>query len=490
MDDRKARPKTSPRKEFVWRRHPEAENYLGQRLSAFTQALPAAAHLESEMVARTGSHLFDWLDHLILAAGDRPRGELRDLGFESEQAPAEPGDEVWRHPGTMLPPILLRPTASGPGTPLAPGRVLSAAIQVEDIGFFQMTHHLSAPIEGSPAAAYRRALAWQQAGRELWVVERRGHAGFLPIEMPPDYAAQLLRAFERWATRPRLFDDERAGMQHTLALARSLCSDVGTETAAWIVLAAERAHWQARNHAAQVQKARQDSLGLGWANHDHHTFRSSRQNFSLLIEILETLGFRPRERFYAGAEAGWGAQVLEHPAWRPAPAGIFADVDLSPDEVAGDFAHEPLPERYSAGAGEGGQKLGTVGLWCALHGESMLGAGLHHLAACLDFDRATEDLAERGVEMMRPFSDFSYLRQAFTRGERWDVAPERLDRLAALAPGQIDQAQRQRFLEKGAVGSHLENIQRAEGFKGFNQQTVSDIIRRTDPRAEVGMPAA
>jgi hypothetical protein len=39
-------------------------------------------------------------------------------------------------------------------------------------------------------------------------------------------------------------------------------------------------------------------------------------------------------------------------------------------------------------------------------------------------------------------------------------------------------------VEEGAVGSHLEVIQRGEGFKGFNQQTVSDIIRRTDPRVE------
>jgi hypothetical protein len=304
--------------------------------------------------------------------------------------------------------------------------------------------------------------------------------------MPPDYAGQILRAFERWATRPRLFADERAGMEQTLSLARSLCADVGTETASWVVLAAERAHWQRRNRAGQVQKARQDSLGLGWTNHDHHTFRSSRRNFVLLIQILETLGFRPRERFYAGAEAGWGAQVLEHPAWRPAPAGIFADVDLSPDEVAGDFAHQPLPERYKTD----GQKLGTVGLWCALHGESMLGAGLHHLAARLDFDQATEDLAAWDVKMMRPFSDFSYLRQAFSRGERWDVDPERLARLATLAPGQIGEEQTTRFAEKGAVGSHLENIQRGEGFKGFNQQTVSDIIRRTDPRSEVGTPAA
>jgi len=88
------------------------------------------------------------------------------------------------------------------------------------------------------------------------------------------------------------------------------------------------------------------------------------------------------------------------------------------------------------------------------------------------------------VRMMRPFSEFSYLRQAFTEGERWKVAPERLARL--VAAGQISDAQRASFVERGAVGSHLENIQRGEGFKGFNQQMVSDIIRRTDPLAGLG----
>jgi hypothetical protein len=81
---------------------------------------------------------------------------------------------------------------------------------------------------------------------------------------------------------------------------------------------------------------------------------------------------------------------------------------------------------------------------------------------------------------MRPFSDFSYLRQAFSRGEGWPVAAGRLDRL--VASGKIDDEQRAMFTERGAIGSHLENIQRGEGFKGFNQQTISDIIRRTDPR--------
>jgi len=159
---------------------------------------------------------------------------------------------------------------------------------------------------------------------------------------------------------------------------------------------------------------------------------------------------------------------MEQPTCRFA---VFADTDLSPDEVEGDFAHRPLQSR---------QELGTVGLWCALHGESMLTAGLHHLAARFDFQEVTTDLAEWGVEMMRPFSEFEYLRQAFTRGESWNVAPDRLDRL--VAAGQIDAPQRAVFEGRGAIGSHLENIQRGEGFKGFNQQRISNIIERTDPR--------
>ena len=37
-------------------------------------------------------------------------------------------------------------------------------------------------------------------------------------------------------------------------------------------------------------------------------------------------------------------------------------------------------------------------------------------------------------------------------------------------------------LREGTIGSHLENLERREGFKGFNQQAVSAIISATDPR--------
>jgi hypothetical protein len=72
------------------------------------------------------------------------------------------------------------------------------------------------------------------------------------------------------------------------------------------------------------------------------------------------------------------------------------------------------------------------------------------------------------------------LRQAFTQGERWQVNPKRVERL--LERGLITQEQAAKFLEEGAVGSHLENLQRRGGFKGFNQKSVSVIIEATDPR--------
>jgi hypothetical protein len=81
---------------------------------------------------------------------------------------------------------------------------------------------------------------------------------------------------------------------------------------------------------------------------------------------------------------------------------------------------------------------------------------------------------------MKPFSDFEFLRQAFTEGERWPVQPERLSKL--LTSGLITQEQFTQFSQNGAIGSHLENLQRHGGFKGFNQKSVSVVIAATDPR--------
>ena len=80
---------------------------------------------------------------------------------------------------------------------------------------------------------------------------------------------------------------------------------------------------------------------------------------------------------------------------RTAGLSLFLDVDLAPQEVQTDFSGERLPER---------DFLGTVGLWCALHGDSIFGAGMHHLAARCDFNRLIADLAPKGVAYMAPVS--------------------------------------------------------------------------------------
>ncbi|HNS49682.1 MAG TPA: hypothetical protein PKO09_00690 [Anaerolineae bacterium] len=448
---------------FDWGLHPEAEAWMAAQADELFAAVPSGKALPDQMLARASCRLLDCLDHLVLPDGEATRALLLDLGFGQEDADAGTGDRVFALSGAVLPRVVLRAPAAVSG-----GGPLGAYLLVESIPSFAMAHRCSIAVEGTPLSPYRAGKVWTHQGRWIGVVERRAHSGFIAKGMPADYPGQILAAFERWAGRRRRFAHVQEGMAATLRLAERLVAEVGTDTGAWVFCEAERAYWQQRNWAGQVQKARQDALGLGWGNQDHCAFRSSREGFAALIQILKTFGFQPRERFYAGAEAGWGAQVMEQ---QTSHFGIFCDVDLSPDEVYSDFSRTPLAQR---------DELGTIGLWCALHGDSMLEAGTHHLAARLDFEGATATLPELGIKLMSPFSELSYLRQAFTRGERWPVELTRLDGLAAV--GLITSQQRALFEEKGALSSHMECIQRGQGFKGFNQQRVSDIIHRTDPR--------
>jgi hypothetical protein len=325
-------------------------------------------------------------------------------------------------------------------------------------------------IEGEPGAPYRRVCASKEGESELWAAERWGWVGFDLPKDDPARAIAMQRTLESFLTRKRDFDDDADAYAHAVKLIDA--SPLGADVKCALWFEAERRYWQRRNRAAQVQKARQDKLGLGWGNHDHHTYRCSRENFRLLVAVWEKLGFHCRERFYAGREAGWGAQVMEQPY-----TGIitFNDVDLTPDELMGDFSHDGLAPR---------EKLGTVGLWCALHGDSFAPAGMHHLEAQFDFESLRDQLErEDGVKTMKPFTNFSYLRQAFTEGERWRVPPQRIQR--ALDSGYITKDQAKQFAEQGAIGSHLENLERNEGFKGFNQTGVSEIISATDPRKQI-----
>lgn len=464
-------PSSPARPEFDWQRYPSAEALVDRLVASALSGNAFAAELARRMKDETSTRFVDWVDHLVLTETDGLTAELEAVGYRREwQTSYAVNVPVFAHEGGLFPRIAVA-AGSGPA-------VRELAIKVESVADFSRAHDLGLEIQGYALGPYR---VGRIPGSEtsLAAVERRGYRGFEPFpgdlarqgRMVPQAARDALAARDLWKARKRRFDDDEAGFDatdKTLERVIELCGG-STDLACHLVFEVERDYWQMRNRAARVQKARQDRLGLGWANHDHHTFRCSRRFFPRIIGAFERLGFELRERFHAGAHAGWGAQILEHPV---TGIVIFADLDLAPEESTEDFAHKALADL---------PRPNTVGLWVGLHGESWLEAGMHHLEAQFDFDALRAGLeSEAGIETMKPFSDFPFLRQAFTRGERWAVNPARADRL--LREGKIDAEQHARFLDEGAIGSHLENLQRREGYKGFNQQAVSAIIAETDPR--------
>jgi hypothetical protein len=453
----------SAAKQFDWPLAFAAEAFLRQRIDGFLARNSFAKQLAERMRAETGTDFFEWIDHLTLPLQEEKA--LLDLGFVPDSVEIPHGEIVLHHPRATLPRVLLTKEHDRP--------VL--AIRPEFVADFVAAHSLPAAIEGEPCARLRRVLVNEENGARLEAVERNGYRGFVPA---PFHAADLkdfVEARELWRTRRRRCPSDEEGVKTAGQVLTRSVGMVGRDLSCQFFFEEERRYWESRNRAARVQKRRQDSLGLGWGNHDHHTFRCSRLRFVDLIEFLLQLGFAKRERYYAGAEAGWGAQISEQPH---VGIVVFADVDLLPEETQVDFSKirlAPAP------------RLGTVGLWVGLHGESFLDAGMHHLEARFDFDLLRGQLEKQGVTTMQPFSDFEFLRQAFTEGERWPVSHERAKKL--LHEGLVTSDQFAKFLKEGALGSHLENLQRHGGFKGFNQKSVSVIISATDPRKNLAAAA-
>jgi len=446
--------------EFDWPVCYEAEELLFRRVDDFLLRNAFARALASRMRDETGTLLLDWIDFLALPKQEEV--SLRHAGFvEDSRAETPDGVVALYHPRAMLPRVLI----SRNGSDLE----FTLAIRVESLVDFMGVHGISAEPEGEPCSRFRRVVASIESGARFELVERRGYRGFISNRSHTNDAQSLLKARELWQTRARNFDRAEEGFRAADGVLDRLIDLVGRDLACHVVFEGERTFWERRNRAAQLQKARQDQLGLGWANQDHHTFRSSREHFRALMRVMDKLGFERRERYFAGAQAGWGAQILEQPV---EGIVVFADLDLLPEETEIDFSRQPLPPA---------NRLGTVGLWVALHGESFLEAGMHHLEARFDFALVREQLGALQINGMRPFSDFDFLKQAFTEGERWSVRPGRVAEL--LAAGLITREQSERFLAEGAIGSHLETLQRRGGFKGFNQKSVSAVIAATDPRA-------
>jgi len=435
---------------FDWKRYPQTGEFLDELLEGMMHKNPFVAELAEQMRERTSTRLKDWVDHFIIPAAD----VLVDLGYEPVDRPAPLDTTVWQHNKSVYPPVLVR------------AGKFEIAIKPELLNDFVKIWNIRRPIEGCDGAPYRSVVVYESANVILSAVERRGSAEFV---CGPTYdIASYQKALFTFNHRQRTYDTDQNEMEYIEALVDHILETLSPRRAADAFFRAERAYWMSRNAAGRLQKARQDSVGLGWGNQDHLTYRSSREHYAHLIRIFEKLGFACRERFYASEEAGWGAQVLEHPE---CDIVLFCDVDMTDEDRGRDFAHQALEKT---------EQLGSIGLWVGLHGESILQAGLHHLEARFDFEQLHEDLAKEQMYHMEPFSNFPYLKQAFTVGEQWKVSKDRLD--ALRLQGLVTEEQYDQFSRYGAKGSHLENLERNDGFKGFNKGAVSFTIKATDPR--------
>lgn len=447
-------------KQFNWQPQPQAQALINELVADFLQRCPGGKHLAERMMADTGTRFIDWIDHLHVPRSAGIIERLKRTGFENRPQPGAP--ECFTNEHGIFPAVIV-----------SDDKTTRIGIKVDSVADFAAVWRLDIdhPIEGEPHSQFRRVRAFAGDNAELFAIERHGYRGFEVVSAPPAKAIASQRHLENFRRRQRDFPSDLQAFAQVNKLVDRAIEELGVNWTCDLFFQAERDYWQRRNRAARVQKARQDSLGLGWANHDHHTYRSSRHAYRELMALQEKLGFKMRERFYAGLEAGWGAQVAEQHV-----TGIttFNDVDMSPEELMGDFAHEPMSDR---------DQHGTVGLWCGLHGEAILQAGMHHLECQFDWHALKSQLErEAHVKTMDPFTTFPYLRQAFTEGERWPVNPDRIKRL--LEAKLITKEQAEAFAAHGAIGSHLENLERNDGFKGFNQTGVSDIISRTDPRKQ------
>ncbi|MFO0451743.1 MAG: hypothetical protein ACK52I_24340 [Pseudomonadota bacterium] len=433
-----------------WTPQPAAEGAWRRFLTEALAGNRRAAALADQLHATTAVRLRDVVDHVVIA--DRAALERLEGAGWSRRADG----------------VLVNPTGEFPE--VVPGDATVVWLRVEDVAHFLRTHGCDSPLEGAEHGPLQRSLCFPDR-IAFGVLARRGYPGFDVPTVDPEAIRRARLHHRRFLARRRQFDTIEQGLAHTERLVDAAVADLGQHWACALWLDAERAYWMTRCPTGRRQKERQDRAGIGWANLDHHTYDGSRRHYRHTIRILEKLGYELREMLYAGELAGWGSQVLEQPVLK---STIFADVDLAPHEVDVDFAHEQLPDL---------DRHRRAGIVSTLHGESILEGGLNHVAGLYDQAQFRRIAAAEGVRTMPPFSTFPFLYQELTEG---DVAAVELERVDALeAGGHLTAAEAEQIRLNGFIAAHLENIERNDGYKGFNRPGIDGVLRALDPRAAV-----
>ena len=258
-----------------------------------------------------------------VCADSRKRHPLCRLDRPRAAGAARPGRRTLNDPGyhavsgTRTPCIAYEERCAAGGAGLDGGR--KSASKSNPWRNFSRRISWCATILGRPMADLRTCMLYAQRRMCDDGGRAAGTRDFDADPKPKKMRYPAADAPGKFRTRPRDCEGDENGVETTNQLIDEAIRDLGRDLTCDLWFAAEREFWMRRT-MPRAQKARQDRLGLGWANHDHHTYRSSRRNFTKLIATWEKLGFQCRERFYAGREAGWGAQVIEQPAPASSPS--------------------------------------------------------------------------------------------------------------------------------------------------------------------------
>ena len=117
----------------------------------------------------------------------------------------------------------------------------------------------------------------------------------------------------------------------------------------------------------------------------------------------------------------------------------------------------------------------------------MSGSGSNRRWSRTERGRVHAGWKRAGVAFMPPVPAGPHRYQGRHQGGWLAVDPARGDALERA--GHVTPEQAEDFRLYGAIGSHLENLERNDGFKGFNQPGIDGVLKIIDPRKNlVGAP--
>ena len=91
-----------------------------------------------------------------------------------------------------------------------------------------------------------------------------------------------------------------------------------------------------------------------------------------------------------------------------------------------------------------------------------------------------EQHRDQGIEASSVSPILRFFGSVLRKGQRWKISAGRIQRLRESSLVTSEQAAI--FRRAGAIGSHLEMLERNDGYCGFNQSGISEIVCRTDLR--------